>query len=206
MASAQDNGSPPNVPMPMDEAVRRLKAEIIAPDWRLTVARIDLLEAALISLRHALAARRDALGVITMAENVLRYIKRHQALATYVLLAFLKEAMALAVSLHEEVAPDPDQDSRTFRAVYQRFQAVKGSLQGRAGSRASGPPRSLPGAGDLELDVAEDSGAGHRVKKANLWQVVEGLARDVQVLADRVEAQGVLLERLLARLDQKPPG
>lgn len=201
--------SQPAAPMPMEEAVRRLKAEIIAPDWRLTASRIELLKSALGTLRHALAARRDALAVVTMAENVLRYIKRHQALATYVLLAFLKEAMALAVSLHEEAAPDPDQDARTFRAAYQRFQAVKDSLQGRAGRGGGGTPprasRSLPGAGDLELDVEEDSVAGHRARQIGLRQMVEGLARDVQVLADRVEAQGVLLERLLTRLDRTPP-
>ena len=58
----RDNVGLPAVPMPMpmDEAVRRLKAEIIAPDWRLTGYRLALLEAALGSLRDALAARRDA--------------------------------------------------------------------------------------------------------------------------------------------------
>jgi len=202
----RDNVGLPAVPMPMpmDEAVRRLKAEIIAPDWRLTGYRLALLEAALGSLRDALAARRDAVAVVTMAENVLLYIKRHQALTTYVLLAFLKEAMALAVGLHEETAPDPDQDAWTFRAAYQRFQAVKRSLQGGAGAPPRSP-RSLPQAGDLDLEVGENSGAGNRGKKVGLVQVVEGLARDVQMLADRVEAQGELLERLLARFDRTPP-
>lgn len=200
----------PVVPMPMDEAVRRLKAELISPDWRLTGSRITLLEAALGSLRHALASRRDAVAVVTMAENVLHYIERHQALDTYVLIAFLKEAMALAVSLHEEAAPDQHQDARTFRAVYQRFQAVKSGLQGRGMPRGVGSspwsPSALPQTGDLELDLGEDGVPNPGEKQPGLEQVVAGLARDVQALADRVEAQGVLLERLLAKLNRMPPG
>lgn len=194
--------------MPMDEAVRRLKAEIISPDWRLTGSRLALLEAALGSLRHALTARRDAVAVVTMAESVLLYIKRHQALDTYILLAFLKEAMALAVSLHEEATPDPLQDAQTFRAVYQRFQAIKRGLPRRAATADVGPqpksPRALPREDDLELDVIEDGGAENQEKVADLGQAVEGLAREVQALTERVEAQGMQLARLLAKIEPPP--
>lgn len=195
------------IPMPMDEAVRRLKAEILSPDWRLTASRLGLLASALGSLRAALASRRDAVGVVTMAENVLHYIKRHQALDTYVLLAFLKEAMALAVSLYEEAAPDPHLDGHTFRTVYQRFQVIKRGLPGRVGSEGVvPPPGALPEADDLALDSGTPGGAGNQEELDDMRQVVAGLARDVLVLAERVEAQGVLLERLLTKIDRTVTG
>lgn len=196
--------------MPTEEALRRLRAEIIAPDWRLTDSRISRLEAALVTLRLDMATRRDAVAVVTMAENVLLYIRRRQALDTYLLLAFLKEAVAQAVSLHEEAAPDPHQDARTFRAVYQRFQAVKRGLQTRARPVSAEsppvPPTVSPPEVDFELYVVEDDRAHNLDKKDDVGQVVKGLARDVKLLADRLDAQGVLLERLLVKLDRPPQG
>jgi len=202
----------------IDEAVRRLRAEIIAPDWRLTAKRVAALEEALASLRQALDGRRDAVSVVVMAENVLRYIKGRPEVASYDLQGFLKEAMARGVSLYEDDTVEPQQDAAAFTVIYKRFQKVRKKVQGGGGGQPVAGPReesialaaedgrhgSDPG---LSLEVVEspdadsataagpEAGLGESLPAA---ESLADLARELRSLVGEVREQGEILRRLLA--------
>jgi len=125
----------------LEEAILRLKAEIIAQDWRLSPSRAEQLEAAFASLRQHFAARKPIHAMLVMAANVLAYIKNRGASPPETI-DFLKEAMAHVVNLHEDLSDDPEGEETLFRGLYSRFSTLKSKIQHRSGSnpQAVAPP------------------------------------------------------------------
>ena len=220
----------------IDEAVRRLQAEIIAPDWRLNDKRIGGLREALAAMRQELSARREAASVVVMAENVLKHIAGRQGRVPHELTGFLKEAMAHTVSLYEAGGDDSVQDAAVFQRAYKRFQIVKGRVQGKIGKSSSAPAvggtdaenplpqdneSSLPqseageagGAGDLQSGSAASGESEHIEKSgagaaADSFELLQGLEHDLHKLAVKVDEQGALLQRIWQHVQAMglPPG
>ncbi len=188
------------------EAIRLLKAETLAPDWRLSMSRILALEPAFEKLIQEFSDRPDAVSVVIMARNVLSYVKRHNQFASYDCLSFFKEAMAHAVSLYEVESLEADYDAKVFRAAYGRFQALKRKLpvplreleddkQAKKNGQVIMPEE--PEAEDCFSNVLleqEDQG---------MRQAIAALALDVQRLGRQIEKQGHVLAGILARLEKK---
>lgn len=127
----------------IEEAVQRVKAEIIAPDWRLNPRRIEALGEALACLKNRFRDRRSLKAILTMAGNVLLYIKAHGDHSPPDSIDFLKEAMADVVNLYEE-AYDPEQEEQVVKKVFTHFQGLKEKIkthqkQGPSGRRPNGP-------------------------------------------------------------------
>ncbi len=66
----------PEVTLSIEESIQRLKAEIIAQDWRLSPNRASQLEAAFNCLRQRFMTRKATHAMLVMAESVLNYIKK----------------------------------------------------------------------------------------------------------------------------------
>lgn len=122
----------------LEDAILRLKAEIIAQDWRLSPNRAEQLETAFASLRQHFARRKPIHAMLVMATNVLNYIKNRGASPPETI-DFLKEAMAHIVNLHEDLADDPTREERLFHGLFSRFTTLKTKIQLKAG-----PVVSLP--------------------------------------------------------------
>jgi hypothetical protein len=113
------------VPLSIEEAVQRVKAEIIAPDWRLSAKRIESLAAAFACLQERFGNRKRLRDIITMAGNVLQYIRIKGDNSPPDSVDFLKEAMADIVNLYEEGSDDPERDERVFKKALAHFQQLK---------------------------------------------------------------------------------
>jgi len=127
------------VTLPVEDAIARLKAEVIAQDWRLSPKRVEQLEAAFTSLREQFQGRKPVHAMLVMATNVLEYIKTHGNSPPETI-DFLKEAMAHLVNLYEELVDDPAHEERTFQILFARFTTLKGKIQ----QKAVGPLAPLP--------------------------------------------------------------
>ncbi|MBA3014227.1 MAG: hypothetical protein KKD63_02325 [Proteobacteria bacterium] len=117
----------------IDDAILRLKAEIIAQDWRLSPKRAEQLETAFASLRMHFANRKPLHAMLVMATNVLAYIKT-RGNSPPETIDFLKEAMAHIVNLHEDLADDPTHEEKLFRGLFTRFTSLKTKIQSKGGS------------------------------------------------------------------------
>ena len=85
--------------VPLDDAVQRLKNEILSQDWRLSSHRIERLEEALSCLRKRFRSRKAMFSILTMAVNVLDYKKKKGDDCQPEAIDFLKESMAHMVNL-----------------------------------------------------------------------------------------------------------
>lgn len=112
----------------LEDAILRLKAEIIAQDWRLSPKRAEQLETAFASLRIHFANRKPIHAMLVMATNVLAYIKNRGASPPETI-DFLKEAMAHVVNLHEDLADDPSREEILFQGLFSRFTTLKKKIQ-----------------------------------------------------------------------------
>lgn len=124
------------VTVSLDDAVLRLKAEILAQDWRLSARRAARLEAAFSSLRGHFHDRKAIRAMLIMADNVLGYIKTHGATPPATI-DFLKEAMAHVVSLHEDLVVDPKRDEETFQILYLRFNQLRERIRSKGGAASA---------------------------------------------------------------------
>ncbi len=115
-------------PLPLDDAVLRLKAEIIAQDWRLSPKRAVRLDEAFVSLKGHFRERRAIHAMLVMAANVLDYIKGH-GVSPPDTIDFLKEAMAHVVSLHEELEVDLNREQEVLINLLGRFNRLKDKIR-----------------------------------------------------------------------------
>jgi hypothetical protein len=122
----------------IEEAVQRVKAEIIAPDWRLNARRIESLAEAFSCLEKRFPNRKGLKAILTMAGNVLQYIKVHGDHSPPDSIDFLKEAMADVVNLYEDVNYDPEQEKRLFKKDFAHFQRLKEKIKSHRNRRPSG--------------------------------------------------------------------
>ena len=110
-----------------EQSIHHLKNEIIAPDWRLSPKRIEKIEAALACLSHFFHQQKSTQGIVTMAQNVLGYLKKSNCKKTTAI-DFLKESMAHIVSIFEEDSNQERQANILFRQTYKHFQFLKKQL------------------------------------------------------------------------------
>ncbi|MFZ5776296.1 MAG: hypothetical protein ACOY3Z_12505 [Thermodesulfobacteriota bacterium] len=109
----------------LDESIQRLKAEILSPDWSLSPKKIESLEAAFTCLKNRLKTRKNAFGILSMADSILQFARKRQEPLPAEFVDFLKEAMAHVVNMYEESKFDPDRDAELFRRVYAKFLQLK---------------------------------------------------------------------------------
>ncbi|MEW6594431.1 MAG: hypothetical protein AB1413_06110 [Thermodesulfobacteriota bacterium] len=131
----------------IDESLQKLKAEILAQDWRLPPRRIEPLEQAFVCLKQRFKSRKHVLAILTMAESVLLYVKRQDGDPPPRCIDFLKEAMAHVVAIHEEGKFDPQQEEALFKRVYSQFDLLKKVVQaGKRGMADEEEPFAVPAA------------------------------------------------------------
>lgn len=121
----------------IDESIRVLKSEILAQDWRLPKKRVEPLEAALTCLKNRYTTRKNTLAILTMAESVVKYLKKQDKPSSPEFIDFLKEAMAHIVTLYEDSKYDPEKEAQIFKRVYSRFAVLKKTLRKPAKTAAS---------------------------------------------------------------------
>ncbi|MFO7760785.1 MAG: hypothetical protein ACQES8_08305 [Thermodesulfobacteriota bacterium] len=112
-----------------EEAIQRLKWEIIAQDWSLSVKRISLLEEAFLFLKHYYADRKPAHNILIMADSLLHYIKNREDNIPSESIDFLKEAMAHIVNIYETEDLKTEKEEHLFKILYYRFNKLKGKIK-----------------------------------------------------------------------------
>ena len=112
-----------------EESIQRLKAEIIAQDWRLPEKRATLLTAALHALKGSFNNRKAAFAVLIMASNILRYLQKMNGQQVAGTVDFLKEALAHIVTFYEAPMRDLVQEKKICNMLYRRFNQLKEKIQ-----------------------------------------------------------------------------
>lgn len=138
----------------IDESLQKLKAEILAQDWRLPPKRIEPLEEAFACLKQRFKSRKHVLAILTMADSVLLHLKKQEGDPLPQCLDFLKEAMAHVVSIHEDGKFNPESEEALFKRVYSQFTLLKQLVQkekqcsglDEATIEPSSPPPTAPAA------------------------------------------------------------
>lgn len=113
----------------IDESLQKLKAEILAQDWRLPPKRIEPLIESFACLKQRFKSRKHVLAILTMADSVLLHLKKQENDPPPQCLDFLKEAMAHVVSIHEDGKFDPEREEALFKRVYSQFALLKQQVQ-----------------------------------------------------------------------------
>lgn len=120
-----------NLTLSIDESIQKLKAEIIAQDWRLPQRRIEPLTAAFTCLRNRFKNRKNLFAILTMANNVLKYLEKHDSTVHPDFIEFLKEAMAHVVNIYEENKLAPDKEAQLFKKMYSQFNCLQQKVRGQ---------------------------------------------------------------------------
>jgi len=119
--------------MQEEEAFQRLRAEILAQDWRLSSRRIEALFMAFDTLERVFEARKGPVYILGMARGALDYLKRRGDEALPAALDFLKEALAHLVSIYEDENMTAGREAELFNKAYERFNKLKERIKsGRA--------------------------------------------------------------------------
>jgi hypothetical protein len=204
------------VPLSIEEAIQRIKAEIIAPDWRLSAKRIESLAAAFTCLQERFDNRKRLRNIITMAGNVLQYIKVKGDNSPPDSVDFLKEAMADIVNLYEEGGDDPEREERVFKKVLAHFQQLKEGIKSHKIRRQSvySPEDAGPGS-EEEVAAARTMAFLQEVSQGEKEEVrlpeedeaesppdgrppeVKGLIAELQESLQRAEEVGATLRQIL---------
>jgi len=184
------------LPLSIEESIKKLKAEIIAQDWRLSPKRAAGLEEAFQCLRQRFKNRRATNAMLIMAGSVLDYIKKRGGNPPETI-ELLKESMAHVVNLYEDLTFDPEKEKLLFAGLFKRFQRLKTKVRGN-GSFKPQPGRSvgLPGKGQA---VA----SGQDVKVQNVGGLidptkVERLIEDLKNSLDRAGEASIAISKILA--------
>ena len=110
------------------EAVARIKAEILAPDWQLNQRRAAALAKALRVVEQMLAARRSPRLVLEMARAALAYHGRYGEAQGAVVLDFLKQALAQLIVFVEDDSIPAERAAEIFNKVHLAFLRLKRQL------------------------------------------------------------------------------
>ncbi|MDD5758323.1 MAG: hypothetical protein PHI06_04500 [Desulfobulbaceae bacterium] len=125
----------------IEDSILRLKAEIIAQDWRLSPKRADQLESAFQCLLDHFTNRKATHAMLVMAANVLGYIKNRGASPPETI-DFLKEAMAHIVNIYEDLDDDRPKEDEIFQSLFARFNTLKEKIQQKSPAKAAVPASS----------------------------------------------------------------
>lgn len=119
--------------MDREEAVARIRAEIIAADWRLNRRRAAALVAALAAVEADAGERKTFRYLLEMARAALAYLDKHGDEAPPMVLDFLKQALAQVISVIEEERLSAERETEIFNKLHLSFIALKRQLaRGRA--------------------------------------------------------------------------
>ena len=108
----------------IEESINRLKAEVLAQDWRISPKRAEQLEDAFSCLRQRFKTRKATHAMLVMACSVLDHIKKSAGTPPETI-DFIKEAMAHVVSLYEDLTYDPGKEDKIFKGLFRRFNSLK---------------------------------------------------------------------------------
>lgn len=111
-----------------EEAVARIKGEVLAADWRLNRRRGAALGEALRVVAGELAGRRAALSLVEMARVALAYQEQHGEGAPPPVLDFLKQALAQVIAVIEEEDISAEEEAEIFNKVHLAFLLLKRQL------------------------------------------------------------------------------
>lgn len=160
------------MPLSIEDSILRLKAEIIAQDWRLSPKRAKLLEASFLCLLDHFKNRKATHAMLVMAANVLDYIKNRGASPPDTI-DFLKEAMAHIVSVYEDLADDPHREEAIFKSLFARFTTLKGKIQQKVTGKTSNASTSTPGPSPLpQTNGPEQEGVSQANELSPLHQLI----------------------------------
>jgi len=186
------------VQLSIEDAIKKLKAEIIAQDWRLSPKRAAGLEEAFQCLRQRFKSRRATNAMLVMAGSVLDYIKKRGGTPPETI-DFLKESMAHVVNLYEDLIFDPEKEEQLFAGLFKRFQRLKGKIKTGEGVKATGPA----GAVDINVSVTEAKIAtGRQVEERVAGAKVETLIEDLRNSLDKAGEASTEIGRILAEASE----
>lgn len=182
----------------IEESIQRLKAEILAQDWRLSPRRLESIEAAFACLKTRFKTRKGMLTILAMADSVVVYIKKRDE-APPETIDFLKETMAHVVSLYEEHDYNPDHEEELFRRIFKRYNGLKQKLQDiREQSEepglqpaAAAPPAPAPAAGE----TTETPGPEQKQEPGTTAE--EQLLARLRLILGRKDGSTLALQRFL---------
>lgn len=107
--------------MNREEALTRIKAEVMAADWRLNRRRVEGLRLALAVVAGDLAERRSLGHLVAMARAALACQSRYGEEAPPAVLDFLKQVLARLADLLEDEVVSSERDAEIFNKVHVRF-------------------------------------------------------------------------------------
>lgn len=110
--------------LPVEEAIRQLKAEIIAQDWRISPKRAEMIGNSISCLQQHFVDRKETRAMLAMAQSVLDYIRNNGAKPPETI-DFLKEAMAHVVEQYESLQYDKKDEEKVFKALFHHFSHLK---------------------------------------------------------------------------------
>lgn len=119
--------------MNREEALARIKAEILAPDWRLNRRRAAGLRVALAVVAGDLAGRRSLGLLVQMAATVLACQEQQGEAAPPALLDFLKQNLAGLADLLDDEVVSAERDAEIFNKLHGRYLDLRPLLAGRGG-------------------------------------------------------------------------
>jgi len=114
--------------MDKDAAVARIKAELLAADWRLNRRRVAALAAALAVVETDAGERRAFRYLVEMARAALAYQEKHGDSAPPMVLDFLKATLAKVIGVIEEEDLSLERQTEIFNKAHLAFIALKGQL------------------------------------------------------------------------------
>lgn len=165
----------------LEESLQRLKAEIIAQDWRLSHKRVEMLRTSFACLKERYKTRKGVYAILVMADNVLQYIKKRGDNSPPDCIDFLKEAMAHVVNFYEDPRFDPEKDEKLFRKIYVRFNTLKEKIREHKKKEAGGkkqPPQEITRSVEILSQAARESAENREIAIApsveELAQVPDG--------------------------------
>lgn len=104
-----------------EEALARIKAELLASDWRLNRRRAEGLRLALTVVGGELAGRPSLGLLMEMAKAALVWQESYGEAAPPGVLDFLKQTLARLTDLLEEEVVSVERDAEIFNKVHGRF-------------------------------------------------------------------------------------
>lgn len=113
----------------IQESIIRLRAEILAPDWKLSPNRADLLKEAFTCLKQRFKNRKTPHDILIMAEHILDHGIKNNYVFIPPAIDFLKEAMANVVSLYEDPLFDPDREVKLLKTFQTKIDKLMTTLQ-----------------------------------------------------------------------------
>ena len=186
----------------IEESIQRLKAEIIAQDWRLSQNRASQLEAAFACLRQRFKNRKATHAMLIMAGSVLDYIKKKGGTPSETI-DFLKEAMAHIVNLYEDLSYDPQKEEQIFQTLFKRFQRLKDKIKHKKSDPSpSVLVKDIQRQPELDTAPVELPRSPSPVDNANTGDV-ELLINDLKNTLAKADEIGATLGRVLEELLEK---